>query len=51
MNLHTTSLNLEQKTTKMITKILPKYLIPKDGHQLVSTNSNFMQLISKQVSK
>jgi hypothetical protein len=50
MNLHT-SLNLEQKTTKMITKIFPKYLICRDGHQMVNTNSNFIQLISKQVSK
>jgi len=40
-----------KKTTKMITKILPKYLIFKDGHQMVNTNSDFMQLISKQVSK
>ncbi len=46
MNLHT-SFNLEHKTIKMITKILPKYLISKDGHQMVSTNSNFMQLLSK----
>jgi hypothetical protein len=50
MNLHT-SLNLEQKTTKIITKIPPKYLIPKHGHQMINTNSSSMQLISKQVSK
>jgi hypothetical protein len=50
MNLHTTFLNLEQKTTKMITKIPPKYSIPKDGDQMVSINSNFMQLTSKQIS-
>jgi hypothetical protein len=41
MNLHT-YLNLEQKPTKMITKIPPKYLITRDGHQMVSTNLNFM---------
>jgi hypothetical protein len=51
MNLHTTSLNLEQKTTKMITKISPKYSIPKDVNQMVSISSNFMQLISKKISK
>jgi hypothetical protein len=42
MNSHTTSLNLEQKTTKMITKIPSKYSIPKDGCEMVSTNSNSM---------
>lgn len=50
MNLHT-SFNLEQKTIKMITKILPKYLISKDGHQMINTNFNSMHLLSKQVSK
>jgi len=41
MNLHT-SLDLEQKTTKMIPKIPPKYSIAKDGHQMVSINFNFI---------